>query len=325
MLYLNQTDLQQCLARDELRQVMAEALQALSSGTGKSFPRTVVNVAKDGLSPLGFMPARDHSRDLLGYKVITVFESNTKLGLNPHQGLVTLLDPRTGIPRALLNGNEITAVRTAAVSAVATMQLSRKDAATLVLFGAGIQAIEHLKAILNVRPIQKVHVCCRRQSSFQSFVDAIESLSLSVKYFSDPKQALRNADIIVTCTPGHEMLFSIAEVPQGVHINAIGACRPGEQEIEIIDRKNFAIYVDSMQACRLESEEILQAVNCKKPSDSSICGELGALLNKEIPGRQNDDQITLFKSVGLSIEDIYAAEYFYQKALALNLGLDILL
>lgn len=326
MLCISGRCIRSILDRKALQSHLSEALKSVSANEVVNFPRSVVNTASsDEMAPLGFMPAVSHRHALLGYKAVSVFERNAQKGLNPHQGIVTLLDCDTGIPKALLNGCELTAVRTAAVSAIATMVLARPEANTMAIIGAGVQATEHVLAINEIRDIQRVHVCCRSQQSFKRFQDSLKSLSVDVCHFKEAKDAIQNVDIIVTCTPGHEVLFSIEDISPGCHINAIGACRPNEQEIHLADRDDFSLYVDSMEACLLESEEIISALKAGRLTQSTIVGELGDVLNHQCQGRASPRSITLFKSVGLSIEDVFAADYFYQQAIAKDLGQEIIL
>ena len=170
MLFLNENDLKRCLDLDSLRASMKEALQSYSSKTATSFPRAVFNTQSGGaIAPIGFMPAIDYERDLLGYKAITVFHENRRLNLNPHQGVVVLLDRKTGKLKCILDGSFLTAVRTAAVSAAATDALSKLNSKTLALIGSGRQAIEHVYSIARIRPIEHIQVYSRSQKSFDQF------------------------------------------------------------------------------------------------------------------------------------------------------------
>ena len=129
-----------------------------------------------------------------------------------------------------------------------------------------------------------------------------------------------SGDIVVTCTPTKKSLLSIQDFPKGAHINAIGSCRPGAIEVALRDYKNLNIYLDSREACLLESDEIIQPLKSRALSESTIIGELGSCIAQQISGRKNQDDITFFKSVGLSIEDIYAADFFYRQAIKFNIG-----
>lgn len=325
MLFLNQYDLKQCLDLDALRARMNEALQSVSLKQATNFTRAVYETQQRHPAPLGFMPAVDHGRHLLGYKAITVFHDNRKINQNPHQGIVVLLDSQTGIVQCILDGFFLTAVRTAAVSAVATDLLARSDSTVLALIGAGCQAIEHVESIARIRPIEQIHVYTRSQQSFDDFFAHFSHASYKIEFKATPQEAVEAADIMVTCTPSRDYLLSIDDIPKGAHINAIGACRPGDREIKLHNREFLKIYLDSEASCLLESDEIIQPLHASTLSRQFIVGEIGACLNRDVSGREHQDEITVFKSVGLSIEDVYAADYFYQKALAMRVGQSVIL
>lgn len=319
MLFLNMHDLNQCFDADELRTTMQNALISFSLKQAKNFPRAVFTLDNAYKNPLGFMPAMDSNQALLGYKVITVFHQNPQKQLNPHQGIVVLLNEETGQVKCILDGLYVTAVRTAAVSAVATEKLSRPDSSTLSIIGSGRQAIEHVHAISRVRQIQSISVYTRKKESFSHFARIFDD-HYNIIQASTPEQAVRYSDIIVTCTSSKQSLLDINEVPEGAHINAIGACRPGDCEITLHNRANLKIYLDSYESCFLESYEIKTPIENNTLSRNTIIGELGTCLANTILGRTEEQDITVFKSIGLSIEDIYAAEYFYQTAVSANLG-----
>ncbi|MDP3561523.1 MAG: ornithine cyclodeaminase family protein [Legionellaceae bacterium] len=320
MLFLNEHDLKKCLDYDELRVHMKHALQSFSLKKATNFPRAVFNTHADINAPIGFMPAVDHGNKLLGYKAISVFHHNHKMNLNPHQGIVVLLDKLTGQVKCILDGFFVTAVRTAAVSAVSTELLSRADSKTLALIGAGCQAVEHVKAISRVRSIERVIVYSRTTKTFDDFSKKLSEYPFQIETKATPQEAVASADIIVTCTSSSNSLLSIHDFPKGAHINAVGACRPGEQEITICNRDKLKIYLDSEEACMIESEEIIHGLKNLSLDKKTIIGELGTCLSNHIPGRESQDEITFFKSVGLSIEDVYAADCFYQKAQKINIG-----
>lgn len=320
MLFLNEHDLMQCLDLDILRTYMKDALLSFSLRQALHFPRVVFQTATEHNAPLGFMPAVDPHNKILGYKAITVFHHNKEKNLNPHQGIVTLLDSQTGKVKCILDGFFITAVRTAAVSAVATDLLSNVEAKTLAIIGSGCQAIAHVKAISRIRPIQNIRIYSRTNTSFNVFCEQFKNDGYLISHHMSPQEAVTEADIVVTSTPAKQSLLSIKDVPQGCHVNAIGACRPGDKEITIHDRSSLKIYLDSEEACYIESDEIIHPLQDLTLSKNTIVGELGSCLAEQIPARESLDEITFFKSVGLSIEDLYAADFFYKQAKKLNIG-----
>lgn len=319
MLVLNSTDLENHIKHDGLISCMANALESMSTNQAKNFSRTVYNLSSH--AALGFMPAIVPAHNILGYKAISVFHDNVKKGLNPHQGLVVLIDLETGLVKCLLEGSTLTALRTAAVSAASTALLSRPESSRLALIGAGRQAFEHVKAIATIRPIKTVVLYSRTPDSVKKLMDLIHSqYEIDIILSKTPQEAVQNADIVVTCTSSTQALLHIDDFSKGTHINAVGACRPGFQEIILKDHDFLKIYLDSQMSCELESDEISIPLNNKTLSPHAVIGELGSCIAKKIKGRETENDITFFKSVGLSIEDVYAAEYFYEKAINNKIG-----
>ena len=258
------------------------------------------------------MPALNESRELMGYKAVTVFQSNSERGLNPHQGVVTLLNFNTGEIKCILEGSTITSLRTAAVSAAATDALSLPDSKILTILGSGRQAYEHIKAISKIRKLEEIRIFNRSIPNAEKLIETVSRETNSKFVIStNLEQSIRDADIVATCTSSSEILFKTSALKKGAHINAIGACRPGYREIEIIPDKNMKIFVDSIESCKIEADEIFQL---------NISGEIGSVFSGAISGRTSSSQITLFKSVGLAVEDIFAAQLAYQNAIAENIS-----
>lgn len=318
-LVLNAADLEYCLNLDELRLCMASALRSLSLKQSTNFPRTVINLQSS--VGIGFMPALNYSDNAVGYKVVTVSPKNAEYGINPHQGVVMLLDEKTYAVKCMLDGSTVTALRTAAVSALATDLLSRTDSTHLALIGTGRQAIEHLRAISKVRNITHVSVYARSSESAKKYMNAVKddsSINMTIEY--SPKVAIRHADIVVTCTPSTLPILDINDFREGTHINAIGASRPGQSEINLNNHPLLKIYLDSEECCTLESDEIYKKINSNELNRKFIVGELGDCIDHKVDRRKQSNEITFFKSVGLGIEDLFAASYFYDKAKSLNIG-----
>jgi ornithine cyclodeaminase/alanine dehydrogenase-like protein (mu-crystallin family) len=325
MLFLNEQDLQICMDLDKLRNCMRDALLSFSLKKSINFPRAVFNIDPKNNAPLGFMPATDESKQIMGYKAVSVFHHNKQKNLNPHQGIVVLLDAESGQVKCILDGSFITAVRTAAVSAFATELLSNPNSTTLALIGAGRQAIEHAKAIARIRPIENIYIYSQSQASFDMCYNHLKMYPFNICFRSSPKEAVSEADIAVTCTASKKSLLNIDEFPFGIHINAIGACRPGDKEIALYDQDLLKIFLDSKESCLLESDEIMDPLRDNSLSPEKIIGEIGECAANQIPGREHSDDVTVFKSVGLSIEDVYAAEFFYQTAKEKQIGQQVIL
>lgn len=315
-LVLSSTEIENLLDLDDLRLQMQTALKNVSSESVQNETRNVVDIHNG--NALGFMPALSQEKGILGYKAVSVFPKNKIHGLNPHQGLVTLLCAETGRPIALLEGSSLTAIRTAAVSAVATNALARGDSRVLSVLGAGTQAYEHIRALLRVRTFDKIKIFARDpiklsriKSQFSSLVEIQSSISAEA--------AVLNSDVIVTCTSSAEPIIDSMTFPPGVHVNAVGSCRPGQQEIGLRFHPALRIFLDHGPSCLKEADEIFRP-HFKDDVYCQIVGELGEVLNENKKGREFDSDITFFKSVGLAAEDLFAADLFYQKAVQNKVG-----
>ncbi|SDI80500.1 ornithine cyclodeaminase family protein [Alteribacillus bidgolensis] len=270
------------------------------------------------------MPSVAEELESLGLKVVTVAPNNKKLGKKTINGIVMLSDFKTGEPTALLEGSYLTMIRTGALSGVATKYLSRQDSKKLCIIGTGEQAKGLVEAVLAVRDIEEILLYNRTEQKAQEFNEYIrKKFNKRVRVYSDPNEAVREADIIVTTTNSSTPVFSESLKP-GVHVNAVGSFRPTMQElpshvISLADK----VVVESREAALEETGDLLVPVNegVFKPSD--IYGELGQIVNGEYKGRVSDQEITVFKSVGLAVVDIVVAKYFYKKAIENNVGTSI--
>lgn len=312
-LVLSASEILEATDRSALRQAMVQALRELSCGAAKSFPRQVA--AFDSHRVIGFMPALNAS--VMGYKTVSVFSRNHERGLNPHQGLVVLSDPQSGMIKAILEGSTLTALRTAAVSAAATEILSRENASVLGILGTGRQAFEHALSIAEVRRLRKIVIRGRSRRSELRFSEKLkEHLDCSIEF----AEHFREVDILVTATASREVLLDSADFSPGLHLNAIGACRPGEREVEFRANPQLSIFLDSKEACAREASEIYESINSGALDRKHIRGEIGEVFAKKISGRQSLSEITVFKSVGLGIEDVLAAECIFAAAVAREIG-----
>ena len=292
--------------------LMADALAALARDESHNPLRFVVR-PPDARGLLGLMPAH-RGGDMAGYglKAVCIYPDNPARGLDAHQGGVLLFDPETGELRALLNASAVTAIRTAAVSGVATRLLAREDAQELALLGSGVQARSHLEAMLLVRPFTRVRVWSRRPERARQFVatspprdgitiDAVEA-------------AVRGAHVIVTATSAREPIIEHSWVQRGAHINAVGSSIPTTREIETATMAAAALFVDRRESTVNESGDYLFALRDGAIGPSHIRAELGELLIGAATGRSSADEITLFKSLGLAVEDLAAAQHVVAQA-----------
>jgi len=299
----------------ECIELMADALSALARGEVYQPLRTIVR-PPEARGLLGLMPAyRTGEQGAFGLKAICVFPENPAQGKDAHQGAVMLFSRETGELLALMNASEITAIRTAAVSAVATRLLAREDAQQLGIIGAGVQARTHLAALSAVRSIRRARVACRNIEHAEQLVREMQpQFSFTIEAVRTNEEAVRNADVIVTATSSLEPVLSRDWISPGAHVNAIGTHSPNSREIDSATMAAARIFVDRRESALNESGDYLLAAKEGLVSPESIRAELGELLIGTKPGRTSTTEITLFKSLGLAIEDVACADYLYRKA-----------
>jgi len=279
---------------DDLIPAMARALADLSSGKAVQPVRSVLPVAEhQGF--FGVMPAYNGA---LGAKIVTFYPNNK--GIHTHHGIILLFRPETGEPLATIDGRLITEMRTAAVSAVATKVLARPNSSVLAILGAGVQARSHLEALRLVREFREVRIWSPRNA--KAFAE-----TYGVSASGSAEEAVRGADVIVAVTSSMTPVIFGKWLSPGAHINAVGANRPSWRELDDDALALSKIYVESRESAMVESGDVIAAGN--------IFAEIGEVEAGTRPGRESDDEITLFKSLGCAVEDIAAADLAYQNAL----------
>jgi len=315
ILVLDNRQIRELLPMTECIELMADALSALARGEVYQPLRTIVR-PPEARGLLGLMPAyRTGEQGAFGLKAICVFPENPAQGKDAHQGAVMLFSRETGELLALMNASEITAIRTAAVSAVATRLLAREDAQQLGIIGAGVQARTHLAALSAVRSIRRARVACRNIEHAEQLVREMQpQFSFTIEAVRTNEEAVRNADVIVTATSSLEPVLSRDWISPGAHVNAIGTHSPNSREIDSATMAAARIFVDRRESALNESGDYLLAAKEGLVSPESIRAELGELLIGTKPGRTSTTEITLFKSLGLAIEDVACADYLYRKA-----------
>jgi ornithine cyclodeaminase len=321
ILILDSDQIKELLPVVDCIELMADALSALARDEVHQPLRTIVRPpGARGL--LGLMPAyRSGEHGAFGLKAICVFPENPSQGKDAHQGAVTLFSRETGELLALMNASEITAIRTAAVSAVATRLLAREDARELAIIGAGVQARTHLAALAAVRPIKRARVVARTFAHEQQLVTEMQpAFAFPVEPVQENEDAVRGADLIVTATSSLEPVIDRSWIAEGAHVNAIGTHSPHSREVDSATMATARIFVDRRESALNESGDYLLAAKEGVVTPESIIGEIGELLIGTKPGRTSSTEITLFKSLGLAIEDVACADYLYHKALAENVG-----
>ncbi|HLM24077.1 MAG TPA: ornithine cyclodeaminase family protein [Pyrinomonadaceae bacterium] len=321
ILILDSAEVRELLSMRDCIELMADALAALARDEIFQPLRTIIRPPQArGL--LGLMSAyRTGEQGAFGLKAITVFPENPAQGKDAHQGAVLLFSRETGELLALMNASEITAIRTAAVSAVATRLLAREDAGRLAIVGAGVQARTHLAALALVRTIKDARVVAR---NFEHAVELAREMQpkfpFPIKPVRTNEEAVRDANLIVTATSSLEPVIDKDWISAGAHINAIGTHSPNSREIDSGTMGMSRIFVDRSESALNESGDYLLAAKEGFVTPESILGEIGELLIGSKSGRTSPTEITLFKSLGLAIEDVACANYLYQKALSENVG-----
>ena len=319
ILVLDNRQIRELLPMTECIELMADALSALARDEVYQPLRTIVR-PPEARGLLGLMPAyRAGEQGAFGLKAICVFPGNPAIGKDAHQGAVMLFSRETGELLALMNASEITAIRTAAVSAVATRLLAREEAQELAIIGAGVQARTHLAALAAVRPIKRARVACRNIEHAVELAREMQS-SFPIEPVRTNEEAVRGADVIVTATSSLEPVINKEWISPGAHVNAIGTHSPSSREIDSATMAATRIFVDRRESALNEAGDYLLAAQEGLITPDSIIGEIGELLIGTKTGRTSATEITLFKSLGLAIEDVVTADYLYQRAQSQNAG-----
>ena len=262
----------------------------------------------------------------LGAKLVTVFGDNPKRHLPSHLATIVLLDPDTGALVALMDGRYITEARTAAVSAVSTRFLGRADASTLAIIGSGVQARSHLESYQHVRQLKEVRIWSPSPQSRHRFVDEMSpEYPIPIIAADTAEAAIRGADLIVLATSSPTPVIEDTWVSAGAHVVCVGACRPNHQEMPPMLVRRGRLYVDSRDAAVLESGDIVRNIADGLFDASHIRGEIGEVVLGRVAGRTSDSDITVFKSLGMAVEDVVAADLVFRRAAESGAGTELTL
>jgi alanine dehydrogenase len=287
----------------DLIEAMEQALAEFSAGRVEQPVRTVLKFGAEA-SLFGLMPSYVPSLPALGAKLVTVCAGNAKRGLDTHQAIIVMLDPQTGVTEAILDGRYITEVRTAAVSAVSARRLARSDAQVLGILGSGVQARSHWQALRLVRRFREVRAWSPNADRLRQF--AAETGSRAMQ---SAEEVVRGADVVVAVTASPTPVIQNEWVSEGTHVITVGACVPSQRELDPALVARARLVVDSRAAALKESGDVVMGINEGRWTAEHIAAELG-----ELPARQNDREITVFKSLGLAVEDIFAAHMVLKHA-----------
>jgi ornithine cyclodeaminase len=324
---LSRADVERLLPMDACIDLMARALEATARGGAVLPLRSMVGVP-DGRGMIGVMPGYLDEPRGFGLKVVSIFPGNHGLGnhgtaLDSHQGVVLLFDPEVGSPLAVIDASSVTAIRTAAVSGVATRALAREDAADLAILGAGVQAATHLAAMMNVRPIAagRVRVWSRDPGRARRFAE-VEGRrhGLAIEVAASARAAVEGASVVCTTTAAREPILEGAWLAPGTHINAVGACFASARELDTAAVARARLVVDRRESALAEAGDFLIAKREGAIGDDHIAGELGEVLLGRVAGRRSPDEVTLFESLGIAVEDLAAARYLLDRAAAAGAG-----
>jgi len=321
ILVLSHAEVLELLPMKECIAVMREALIALAAGKAHQPLRTIIR-PPDAKGVMGLMPAyASGDRAAFGLKAICVFPGNPAKGLDSHQGGVLLFSAETGELLAMMNASAITAIRTAAVSGVATDLLARVDACNLALIGSGVQARSHLVAMSEVRSIKRGRIASRNLEHAQNFCEEMRpDFPFALEPVETVAEALEGADLIVTTTTAVEPIVRREWISAGAHLNLVGSSTPNTREVDSETMAAASLFVDRRESTLNEAGDYLLAAREGVIGPDHIRAEIGEVLIGEKPGRTSPDEITLFKSLGLAVEDLFAAEYLYRKARAAKIG-----
>jgi ornithine cyclodeaminase/alanine dehydrogenase-like protein (mu-crystallin family) len=320
-LVLTSDDVERLLPMRDCIELMAGTLIAFQHG-GMTMPLRSVFVPPNATGAMAWMPAhRSGPGSTYGMKVLCVIPGNPSRGLDGHQGAVILQDGETGELRAIVNAAAVTAIRTAAVTAVATRALAREDARRLAIIGTGTQARRHLESIPSVRPIERARVAGRTPEKAKAFVEAIrEALPFELEAARDPEAAVRDADIVVTATTSKEPVLHGAWIAPGTHVNGVGASQPSSRELDTDLISVASLFADRSESVMNEAGEFRLALEEGRIGADHIRAELAEVLTGERPGRTSTDEITLFRSLGLAVEDLAAARFVLDRAITTGGG-----
>jgi alanine dehydrogenase len=322
---LTEEHVKSLLPMPDLIAAMESAVARFSAGEVLQPVRTVLSVGPTH-AYFGLMPAFIAQPASLGAKLVTVFNGNHARGLPSHLATIVLLDPDTGSLIALMDGRYITEARTAAVSAVSARHLSRPDASTLAIIGTGVQARSHLEAYAEVRALKDVRVWSPTPKSRDRFVDDMTGhVAARLSATDTAEAAVSGADLIVLATSAPTPVVEHQWVADGAHVVSVGACRPDQREMapDLVARSR--LFVDSRAAAVVESGDVVMGIKEQRFSDSHIAGELGEVVLGRVSGRTSPNEITVFKSLGMAVEDVVTADLVFRRAVESGAGTELTL
>ena len=322
---LGQNDIEEIYSMKDAIQASKDALEIYSKGESDVPLRTVLDVKNQDAESI-YMPGYAEGANALGLKIVSVFPNNNEKGLNTVPATMILVDEVTGEVSSLIDGTYLTQLRTGAVSGAATDILAKKNSKTFAIIGTGGQAPSQIEAVLSVRDIETVKVYNRKLEKAEEFAKEMTKkfsgkFKAKIIAASSPEEAIKDADIITTVTTAKKPVFDGKHVKKGAHINAVGSFKPDMQEIdEYVIMNADKIYVDTRDGVLNESGDFLKPIENGNFKEEGVTGELGEIIIKKAESRKNDEEITLFKTVGSGILDIVTARRIYENAKKKDMG-----
>ncbi len=321
MLLLSASDLRQLLVMKDVMKVVEEAFLELADVGARSPQRTIVEMPEYN-GHLLFMPAYLQRSQSLSLKVVGVYPDNIKRGLETTPSILCLINPETGIPLAVMDGKHITAMRTAAMTAIAAEHLARRNVESIGVIGAGVQAEYQLRGILEVRSAKRVHIYDILVERSRRFAEKIrEELGLVVQVEESANEVASKSDILIVATTSKQPVFDGRVLAKGVHVASIGWVGPEGRELDTTTVKRAKVVVDTKDGVLSESGDILIPIREGAITVDHIWCELKDLVSNRKKGRESEEEITLWKSVGVGVADAAAAKLAYQKAQEMRVGL----
>lgn len=314
MIPIDAQQVRNLLPMAEAIEIVEKTMIDVSNGKAVLPLRNVIPVG--GGNMLGIMPGVLTDSGLYGVKLLSLFPDNPSRGLSSHIGVVILFDPKTGIPTAIINADMLTAIRTSAASAAATRALARKDASHMTVIGTGEQAEFHIRAISEVRDLSNVTLVGREPSRAETFGRRMAEAFPRIEFATaaNVEQAVSGADIVCTVTSSAEIVLSGEWIDPGTHVNAVGASIPSMQEIDSALVARSTTFVDYMPSALAQARDIIDGLERGVFSKGHLKGEIGALYAKETPGRTTEDEITLYRSLGIAAQDLACADFVREQA-----------
>lgn len=299
--------------------LVREAMIALSQGRTRQLLRGIIDL-EEGRA-FGVMPGAMGPGEVFGAKLISVFPENFAKGLQSHQGMVTIFDPDSGAPAAVVHAGEVTAIRTAAASAVATDVLARPEARRMAVLGYGEQAHTHIAAIAQVRPLEAVTVWGRSSERAEAFARKVGAeMGLAIRAVGSAREAVDGADIVCTVTAASEPVLLGQWLAAGTHVNLVGSSRPGPVEVDDDLVVRARLFADHREGVLQQGAEFLKAKAKGLIDDAHVLGEIGQVLDGSLAGRTSAGELTVYKSLGSIVQDLASAGALYRLALKDGFG-----